>query len=319
MKYLSCLLVGAAVIAPHAMAQPYPDKSKTIKMVVPFAPGTATDVNSRDFAQLLSDVLKQPVVVDNKLGGEGSVAAQALVSAPADGYTILYTSSSLPVVEPLLKKNLPYSPTRDFAPICTVSLTRFVLNITGDSPYKSPADVIAAAKANPGKLTYAYSTGTTRVAAELFARGSGIQLTGVPYKSGITALTEVAGGQVDMMIIDHVTALPFIQSGKIRALTTFAPKRIKALPEVPSSVEAGVPGEVKVWFGVFGSAKTPPAVLAQMRQAVELAMKKPEMASMLEKRGLEPMAICGESMTKFLAEEVDIYRAVLKKAGIEPQ
>jgi tripartite-type tricarboxylate transporter receptor subunit TctC len=320
MKYLSCLAVCLAVIAPPTLAQIYPDRSKTIKMVVPFAPGTSTDVNSRDFAQVLSDVLKQPVVVENKLGAEGVIAAQALLNAAADGYTILYTSSSLPIVDPLTKKNLPYSPTKDFAPICSVALTSNMLNVTGASPYKSAVEVIAAAKANPGKLTYAYSTATTQLAAELFAQSSGIKLTGIPYKSGVTALTEVAGGQVDMMFIDHVTSLPFLQSGKIRALAVSGPKRIKAMPQVPSSVEAGVPGyDVKVWFGLFGSARTPPAVLAQMRQAIEQALNRPEMTTTLEKRGLEPMPICGEAMAKFQADEIETYRVVLKKAGIEPQ
>jgi tripartite-type tricarboxylate transporter receptor subunit TctC len=320
MKMSTCVLVCLAWTAGAASAQPVPDGGRPLKLIVPFAPGTSTDVNARDFAQLFSEVIKQPVIVDNKLGAEGVIAGQTLAQAVPDGRTLMYTSSSLPVIDPLTKKRLPYSPAKDFAPICAVALTSNVLDVTGTSPYKTAADVISAAKANPGKLTYAYTTATTQIAAELFAQSTGIKLTGIPYKSGVTALTDVSGGQVDMMFIDHVTSLPFLQSGKIRALVASGSRRVKALPDVPSAVEAGVPGyDVKVWFGVFAPAKTPQALLDEIRQAMQQVLKKPEMIAALERRSLEPMQICGDAMAKFVASETAVYRNVLKKAGIEPQ
>jgi tripartite-type tricarboxylate transporter receptor subunit TctC len=311
-------LCTAVLLATAAAAQAFPDRSVTILM--PFAAGSTTDVNARDFAQVLSEVIKQPVVVDNKVGAEGIIAGQALVNASPDGHTMLYTSSSLPVLDGLMKKNLPYNAVKDFAPICSVALTSNVMDVTAGSAYKTPADVIAAAKVRPGKLTYAYSSATTRLAAELFAQSTGIKLTGIPYKSSVNALTEVSSGQVDMMFIDHVSSQPFLDGGKVRALTVAGTHRIKALPDVPSAVEAGVPGyNVKVWFGIFGPGKTTPTALAQVREAIQATLKKPEMIAALEKRGLEPMAICGDALAKFQADEIEVYRGVVKKAGIEPQ
>ncbi len=318
MKVWPCIFVCLTLAGGIGRAQSVPEGA--IKLIVPFAPGTSTDVNARDFAQLFSGPIRQPVIVDNKLGAEGVVAGQALAQAQPDGRTLMYTSSSLPVIDPLTRKNLPYSPANDFAPICSVARTINMLDVTATSPYKTAAELIAAARANPGKLTYAYTTATTQLAAELFAQSSGIKLMGVPYKSGVTALTDVSSGQVDMMFIDHVTSLPFLQAGKIRALAVSGPRRIKALPEVPSAVEAGVPGyDVKVWFGVFAPAKTPAAVLGEIRHAMQQTLNKPEMIAALEKRGLEPLQVCGDAMAKFVEAEVAMYRAVLKKAGIEPQ
>jgi tripartite-type tricarboxylate transporter receptor subunit TctC len=311
-------LASALCLAFSAVAQAFPDKAVTI--IMPFSAGTTTDVNARDFAQVLSDVIKQPVIVDNKVGAEGLIAGQALINAGPDGHTMMYTSSSLPVLDPLMKKSLPYSPVKDFAPICSVALTSNVMDVTASGPYKNPTDVVAAARANPGKLTFGYTSATTRLAAELFAQSNGIKLTGVPYKSSVTALTEVGSGLVDMIFIDHVSSLPFLQAAKVRALTVAGSKRIKALPDVPSASEAGVPGyNVKVWFGIFGPGKTPAATLAQVREAVEQALKRPDMIAALEKRGLEPMPICGDALAKFQADEIEIYRQVVTKAGIEPQ
>lgn len=304
----------AVATASHAFAD------KTVTIIMPFAAGSTTDVNARDFAQVFSEVIKQAVVVDNKVGAEGVLAGQALVAAAPDGHTIMYTSSSLPVLDPLMKKSLPYNPVKDFAPICAVALTSNVMDVTSSGPYRTPTDVVAAAKANPGKLTYAYTSATTRLAAELFAQSNGIKMTGIPYKSSVTALTELGSGLVDTMFIDHVSSTPFLQSGKVRALTVAGAKRIKALPDVPSATEAGVPGyNVKVWFGIFGNAKTPAATLAKVRDAVEQTLKRPDMAAALDKRGLEPMPICGDALAKFQSDEIEIYRQVVTKAGIEPQ
>lgn len=318
MKHALKLHAAALLIAAASATQAFPNKPVTI--IMPFSAGTTTDVNARDFAQVLSDVIKQPVIVDNKVGAEGVIAGQALVNAAPDGHTMMFTSSSLPVLDPLMKKSMPYSPVKDFAPICAVALTSNVMNVTGSSRFKTPLDVVAAAKAEPGKLTFAYTSATTRLAAELFAQSNGVKFTGVPYKSSVTALTEVASGQVDMMFIDHVSSLPLLQSGKNRVLTVAGAQRIKALPDVPSATEAGVPGyNVKVWFGLYGPAKTPPATLAQVRDAVERALKRPEMSASFDRRGLVAMPICGDALAKFQADEIELYRGVLKKAGIEAQ
>ncbi|GAA4353701.1 tripartite tricarboxylate transporter substrate binding protein [Variovorax defluvii] len=307
---LLCAVAGAT--------QAFPDKP--ITLIVPFAAGSTTDVNARDFAQILGNVVKQPIVLENRTGAEGAIAGQALVNAPADGHMLLFTSSSLPVLDPLMKKAMPYDPVKVFAPVCTVARTSNVMNITAGSPLKTAAEVVAAAKAQPEKLTFAYSSATTRLAAELFQQTTGVKLRGVPYRSSVTALTEVASGQVDLMFIDHVSAQPFYETSKVRPLAAAGAQRIKALPNVPSATEAGVPGyNILPWFAVYASAKTPPAVLAQVRDAVGKAMASPGVASNLEKRGLEPMAICGDAFVKFQKDDIELWRGVLNKAGIEPQ
>lgn len=311
-------VIGGLLAAAGGTTHAFPDKPVTI--IVPFAAGSTTDVNARDFAQLLAGVVKQSVVLDNRTGAEGAIAGQALLNAPADGHLLMFTSSSLPVLDPLMKKGMPYDPVREFAPVCTLARTSNVMNITATSPLKTVAEVIAAAKAQPEKLTFAYSSATTRLAAELFQQTTGIKLRGVPYRSSVTALTEVAGGQVDLMFIDHVSAEPFYQTGKVRPLTVAGAQRIKSLPNVPSATQAGVPGyNILPWFALYASAKTSPAVLAKVREAVNQAMTMPEMAANLEKRGLEPLPICGDAFVKFQADDIELWRGVLKKAGIEAQ
>lgn len=315
-RTVSSLVAGLVFFS--AAAHAFPDKQITV--IVPFAAGSSPDSVARDFGQALSITSKQPVVIENKVGAEGIIAVQSLMSARADGHTIMVTSSSLPVLDPLMRKNLPYDPVRDFAPICAVARVGNVMNITGSSPFKSAAEVVAAAKAQPGKLTFGYTSTTTRLAAELFQQTTGTKLYGVPYKSSVAAITDVAGGQVDLLFIDPVVGIPFYQTDKVRALVVAGAQRIKSMPDVPSATEAGVPGySIKPWFGVFASTKTPPAVLAQVRELVALVSKLPAMATDFEKRGLEPMSVCGDDLAKYQTEEVEFWREVIKKAGIEPQ
>ncbi len=310
--------LAGALIAAASACLAAPDKPVT--MIVPFPAGATTDVNARDFAEVLAATLKEPIVVDNRSGAEGSIGAQAVLHAPADGRTILFTSSSLSVLDPLLKKSLPYDPIQDFVPICAVASTSNLLNVTGASPYRTVADLVAAAKAQPGKLTFAYASATTRIAGELFAQSAGIRLTGIPYRSSVTAMTEIGAGQVDMILIDHISAAPFLESGKLRPLAVAGSARLKALPEVPSAAEAGVPGyRMQPWFGVFASSRMPAAAQARWRETVARALQSPQMAANLEKRGLQPMALCGEALGRFQQEDIRQTRQTLAEAGIEPQ
>lgn len=310
-------LIGAVLLA-AATAQAFPEKSITILM--PFAPGSSTDVIARDFAQVLSDVVKKPVVVENKVGAEGVIAGVALANSQGDGHTMMFTSSSLPVLDPLMKKSLPYDPVKDFVAICSFARVTNVMNVTGSSPFKTAAEVIAAAKAQPDKLTFAYTSTTTRLAAELFQQAAGIKLRGVPYKSSVGALADVSGGQVDLVFIDPITGIPFYESKKLRPLLIAGSQRIKSLPDVPAASEVGIPGyNVKPWYGLFATGKTPPAVVARVREAVLRAMKMPAAASIIEKRGLDPMPMCGDEVVKYQTDEIEFWRGVIKKAGIEPQ
>ena len=311
----------AMVVVPIAVASTahgFPDRPITV--VVPFGAGTAVDVNGRDFAQAFGTVITQPVVVDNRPGAEGTIGGLAVLNAAPDGHAVMFTSSSIPVLDPLLKKNLQFDPVKDFFPICTVARTNNVMNITGSSSIKTAADLIAAAKAQPGKLTFGYSTASTRLAGELFQQAAGIKLLGVPYKTSATGLTDVAAGRVDLFFIDEVSAGPFYQNGKLRPLAVASPARVKSLPDTPTASEIGVPGyKIQPWFGVYASAKTPPEVVAQLRELMSKAVKSPAYAAKLEQRGLAPLVMCGDAMGKFQLEEIELWRGVIKKAGIEPE
>jgi tripartite-type tricarboxylate transporter receptor subunit TctC len=316
-KLFRPLVAGLLLAAAH-LAQAFPDKPITI--VVPFGAGTSVDANGRDLAQALGALGRVTAVVDNRAGAEGAIGAMAVLNAPADGHTLMFTSSSIPVLDPLLKKTMQFDPVRDFTPICTVARTSNVINITGSSPIKSAAELIAAARANPGKLTFAYSSATTRLAGELFQQAAGISMTGVPYKASAAGLTDVASGVVDLFFIDHVSVAPLLQAGRLRALAVSGDKRVGALPSVPTAKEIGVPGyNIQPWFGVYVSSKTPVATVNRLRELMTQALDTPVAKANMEKRGQDPILVCGDAMARFQADEVNLWRGVLKKAGIEPQ
>ncbi|MGE4238878.1 Bug family tripartite tricarboxylate transporter substrate binding protein [Ramlibacter sp.] len=311
---LAIATVAAAAIGAHA----FPEKQ--VQVIVPFAAGSSTDIAARTLAEGLSRAINQGVAVENRTGAEGAIGARAVLSAPADGHVMMFTSSSVTVLDPLMRANLGYDPVNDFTPICTVGGTRFLLNITGASPYKTVADIIAAAKAAPGKITFAYSSASTRLAGELFQQVAGVKFRGVPYRSSAQGLTEVAAGQVDIFFIDTPSAGPFYQSGKIRPVVVSGTGRLKEFPDVPAASEFGLADfNVTPWFGLYISGKTPAPILEQVRTAVSRALARPEMRESLEKRNILPFAHCGDAMKNYLNNEINVWRRVTKNAGIEPQ
>ena len=288
-------------------------------VLMPFAQGSITDLMARDFAEEYSSITGQPAIVVNRLGAQGAIAGTALANSSGDGLTIMFTSSSLPVLDPLLKKDIPYDPIKDFTPICTIGSISNVVNVAVDSQFKTLTELITAAKAAPGKLTFAYTSSNTRLAGELFQHNAGIQLTGVPYKSSATALTEVSSGLVNVMFIDSVSALPFYQGNKLRPLAVLGETRTKSLPDVPTAKEQGVYGHnAAIWFGLYATAKTSKDIVAKLVKSTGEAVGSSNIRAKLERRGVEPMQHCGEAMTKFQKDEISILRDVLKKAGIEP-
>lgn len=316
--HLSRFATIAALATLPLAAHAFPDKPLTL--VVPFGAGTSVDAHARDFAQVFGGIVGQTVVVDNRPGAEGTVGALAVLNAAPDGHTLMFTSSSIPVLDPVIKKSPQFDSVRDFTPICTVGRTSNVMNVTGSSPYKTAADVVAAAKAQPGKITFAYSSATTRLAGELFQQAAGVKFLGVPYKASATGLADVAAGRVDLMFIDDISAASLYQGGKIRPLAVAGPTRIRALPDTPSATEIGVAGySIQPWFGVYVPAKTPAPVVAQLRDAMAKAMKTPAATANYEKRGLMPPTVCGPDMVKLQHDEIELWRDVTKKAGIEPE
>jgi tripartite-type tricarboxylate transporter receptor subunit TctC len=317
-KKIFRLTATLSMVAAATGALAFPEKP--ITLIVPFGAGTAVDANGRDVAQALNALDKVSAVVDNRAGAEGTIGAMAVLNAPSDGHTVMLTSSSIPVLDPLLKKSMQFDPIKDFVPVCTIARTSNVINITGTSSIKSAAELITAAKAQPGKLNFGYSSATTRLAGELFQQAAGITLTGVPYKASGTGLTDMASGVVDLFFIDHVSVGPLLQSGKARALAVAGDKRLPSMPNVPSAKEIGVPGyNIQPWFAVYAPAKTPAPTVAKLRELVAQALSTPAAKASMERRGQEPIVLCGDAMAKFQADEIEIWRGVLKKAGIEPQ
>src|SRR6187397_156983 len=227
----------ALMVAGGAGAQEYP--AKAITFYVPFAAGSATDTLARSLGQGITGETKQNVVIDNRPGANGIIATQAFIKTPADGYTVLIATNTTHAANEHLYKKLPYDPVKDFVPVTGLGKGGQVLVVRADSPYKSVADILAKAKKEPGKLSFGSGSSSSRVAGELFKQLSGTDILHVPYKSNPNALTDLLGGQIDMMITDTATGLPQIKGGKLRALGVSGTKRIALLPEVPTIAEAG--------------------------------------------------------------------------------
>jgi tripartite-type tricarboxylate transporter receptor subunit TctC len=293
----------------------YPDKP--IKLIVPFSAGTSVDVLAREFAKELGRIVNQPVIIDNRVGAEGAIGAKAVTSAAPDGYTALITSNSTVVLESTLKTSLPYDPVKDLAPVCTMGRVGSVMSVRSSLPYKSVAEFIAAAKAEPGKFTFAYSTSNTRLAAELFQQRTGVKMLGVPYKSTVTGLTDLAGEKVDMFFIDPVSVAPFLQSGKITAFAVGGAQRIKELPQVPTLHEAGVTGyETVPFIALYLPSKTPADTATQLRDAARQAIHSPSMKAFKEKAGYQDFSLCGDDFVKWQSEQITFWRQVIKNANI---
>ena len=306
-----------AIVACSGQAA-YPDKP--IKLIVPFSAGTSVDVLAREFGKELGRIVNQPVIIDNRVGAEGAIGAKAVTSAAPDGYTALITSNSTVVLESTLKNSLPYDPVKDLTPVCTMGRVGSVMSVRSSLPYKSVGEFIAAAKAQPDKFTFAYSTSNTRLAAELFQQRTGVKMLGVPYKSTVTGLTDLAGEKVDMFFIDPVSVAPFILGGKVTAFAVGGAQRIKQLPQVPTLHEAGVTGyETVPFIALYLPAKAAPTTVARLRDAAQEAIHSPSMKAFKDKAGYQDFSLCGDDFAKWQSEQITFWRQVIKNANIAPE
>ncbi len=310
--------LAAACAAAFAQATPYPQKP--ITFIVPFAAGSATDQLARALGQSITESTKQAVVVDNKAGASGMLAAQAAARAAGDGYTVLITTNTTQAANQHLYKKLPYDPVKDFAPVTGLGKGGQVLVVAANSPYKSVKDLLDFAKKNPGKLTFGSGSSSSRVAGELFQQMSGTELLHVPYKSNPLAITDLLGGQIVMMITDTSTGVPQIKGGKLRALGVSTTKRLPMLADVPTIDEAGVKGyDMGYWFAAYVPAATAAPVVARLNELLAAGLKTPAAKAFFETSGGEPFPTTPEALAKFQAEEADKWGRVIKKAGIEPE
>ena len=313
------LLVAASVLTPlGAFALVFP--TKPVTFVVPFAAGSATDQLARALGQSFTEQTKQAAVVENKAGASGMLAAQAVARAPADGYTVLITTNTTHAANEHLYKKLAYDPVKDFAPVTGLGKGGQVLVVNSASPHKSIAALLAAARAEPGKISFGSGSSSSRIAGELFQQMAGLQLLHVPYKSNPLAINDLLGGQIDMMITDTSTGVPQIKADKLRALGVSTSKRLALLPDVPTIDEAVVKGyDMGYWFAAYVPAGTPAPVIAKLHETLTTALKSPATKTFFDTSGGEPFPTSPEALGKFQIEEAKKWGTVIKAAGIVPE
>ena len=309
---------AAAATGAVAWADTYP--SKAITFVVPFAAGSGTDQAARVYGQAVSDQLKVPVVIDNKGGASGFIAAQAVAKSKPDGYTVFMTTNTTQVANPYLFKKIPYDPVKDFTPVELLLTGQMLLLVKLDSPYKTLADLLAAAKKAPGKISFAAGNSSSQVGGELFKQMAGIDVLYIPYKSNPQAITDLIGGQFDFMFADAPTALPQVQGGKLRALAASGSKRLATAPDVPTVSEAGVKGyEMSYWIAAYLPAGAPAAMVERLSAAFTQASQSSEVKAFVAKISGEPALAGSRDLASFQAADAKKWERVIKAAGIEPQ
>ena len=312
-----CLTLG---LSTTASAEDYP--TKPIKVVVPAPPGGGTDILGRMVADGISKELGQPVIVLNHGGASGMIAADIVVKSPADGYTLFMVYSGIVTVNQALFKHVRYDPVKDFAPIAMFVDVPNVLIVRSSLPVNSVAELIALAKKEPGKLKYATSgNGTSNhLAMELFKQLAGIDMVNIPYKGGAPAMTDMLGGQVDLMFNNTVEVNRHLAGGKIRALAVATSKRTPALPDLPTVAESGVPGyEMRLWYGLVAPAGVPQSIVDKLNKAVRTTQEQPEVKARLATMGAEPVALSPAEMGALIKSDGEKWSGVIQRAGIEPK
>jgi len=312
------VVVGCALCAstPAALGQAYP--TKPVRMIAASSPGSAVDIVARIVAQKLGEQLGQQVIVDNRAGAGGNLGAELAAKAAPDGYT-LFMGTPAHAINTGLYRKLNYDLIRDFAPVTQVTSGQYVVVVHPSLPAKSIRELIALARAKPGQLNYASagSGNATHLAGELFASATRIKLVHVPYKGSGPAVTDLVGGQVQLMFANLVAALPQVKTGRIRALAVTGQTRAAAAPELPTVIEAGVPGYVVTsWFGVLVPAATPRELIMKLNAELARTMSAPDVRDRLAADGAEPTTGTPEQFGAFLRAEIAQWTKVVKDAGI---
>jgi tripartite-type tricarboxylate transporter receptor subunit TctC len=314
------VVVSAAALAAAASvcaAQSYP--TRPVRLVITYPPGGTTDFVGRPVAQKLSDLLGQSVVVDNRGGAGGIIGTMIVAQAPPDGYTLLLGTSSGMVINPLLQSKLPYDALKDFAPVSRTNINPQALVAHAAAPFNTVKELIAYAKANPGKLNVASSgIGTpNHLGAEMLKHLAGIDLVHVAYKGGGPAMTDLIAGQVQLQFSSIPTVLTHVKTGRIKMLAIGSGKRSPALPDVPTIAEAGVPGyEYTTWYGIFAPGATPSATIKLLNAAVVKAVLSPEVSQRLAPQGAEPAPSTPQELTQYMKDESARWARTIKAAKI---
>ena len=311
----------ALAIAPLAHAQDdYPNR--TVRIIVPFAPGGSTDVVARILADKLGTELKQSFVVENRSGAGGNIGADAVAKASPDGYTLLMGTTGVLAINKYLYKEMSFDPERDLVPVSYTSLITNILVVNPQVPAKTVSELVALARAKPGSLTFASSGAgsSTHLSAELFKSMAGVDILHVPYKGSSQAITDLMGGQVTMLFDNAPSSIPFVEQGKLRALAVTTPKRSPALPDVMTMAEAGLPGqESDTMSGVVVPAHTPPPIIELLHHEIGKAMIEPEAAQKLASLGFDTIDTTPEEFSSRIQTEIPKWAKVIQTAGIKAE
>ena len=316
---LGVLMLAMLVVpASTTHAQSYP--TRPIKVIVPYAAGGAVDIVARNVGQPLGEALKQPVIVDNRPGASANIGMEIAAKSAPDGYTLLMASNGI-ATNMALFPNLAFDGRRDFAPIARIGYAPLVIVVPASSPAKSLKYLIAMAKGEPGKLTYASAgNGSSgHLAGELLKSSAKINVLHVPYKGGAPAITDLLGERISFMPINPVEVLAHIRSGHLRALAVASDKRFPLLPEVPTAAEAGLPGyEASVWWGLVAPVKTPPEIVRQLNAETNKALADAVNAGKLSELGVVITPGTPEQFAAFINSQTELWAGVIKSAGIRP-
>ncbi len=310
------LLVFLCPVLGAAHAQNYP--SKTVRLVVPFAAGGSTDIIGRVLAQKLTEAWGQQVIVDNRPGGSTVIGTDIVAKSPPDGHVLLVTPAPFTIVPSLIKK-LPYDPAKDFEPITLINTTPLVVVVHPGVPAKNSKELVALAKAKPGVMNFGSSGsgGSNHLAGELFNAMASVKIMHIPYKGNAPALADLVGGHVDIVFNGLTSALPFIKSGKLRALGMTSLTRSAALPEMPTLDEQGLKGfQAVAWNGLTGPARMPKEAVAKTATEVARIMKSPELSEHLKREGSDPVGSSTPEYAAFLRDEIAKWKKVIERAGI---
>jgi tripartite-type tricarboxylate transporter receptor subunit TctC len=318
-RAITLAAVVMAAYASHTAAQSYPQR--TVRVIVPFAAGGNTDITARAIGAKLTDVFGQQVIVDNRPGGATNIGAELAAKAPADGYTLLMGGATNAINMTYFAKP-PYDTLRDFAPIVLCVKGANVLSVHPSLPAKSLKELIALAKAQPGRLNFASSGpgSSNQMAGELLKVMASINMVHVPYKGNAPALTDTIAGNVHMIFSGVPALVPHINSGRLRAIAIGSLKRFEAIPSVPTFDESGLKGyEATTWFGLLAPIKTSKEIVARLNVEVDRILKSADIKGRFTNEGLEPIGGTPEAFSQFIRNEIDKYANVIKTAGIKPQ
>jgi tripartite-type tricarboxylate transporter receptor subunit TctC len=314
------LSLSLAASASAVISQTYPDRP--VELIVPLTAGSGIDIAARVVAKYLSDTWKQPVIVSNRPGAGGLIGTEAVVKAKPDGYTLLVQSASH-AANPAIYKSLPYDPVRDLIDVNTLGQVPYVMVTSSDGPYKSVKALVAAAKARPGEITFASAgTGTsTHLVAELFSEMAATKMRHIPYKGGPPAFQDVIGGQVDFFIAAMDAAMAQIKKGgRLRALGLTSATRSDAAPEIPTLAEEGFPKlDINLWYGVWAPAGTPDAIVHKINADINRAVQSPEIKAIYAKYGVSATPMTPEAFSKFVRNQMALFKQIAQQARIEPQ